>query len=39
VHSPTVAALERDGWVTRFRDEKYAVLAAPGSAPSADPSP
>ena len=37
VHSPTVAALERDGWVTRFRDEKYTVLAAPGSSPSADP--
>jgi hypothetical protein len=29
VKSPTVAALERDGWSTRFRDEKYAVMVAP----------
>ena len=29
VKSPTVAALDRDGWITRFRDDKYTVLSAP----------
>jgi hypothetical protein len=29
VTSPTVAALDRDGWITRYRDDKYTVLAAP----------
>jgi hypothetical protein len=28
--SPTRARLVRDGWETRFSDEKWAVLAAPG---------
>jgi hypothetical protein len=27
--SRTVADLDRDGWVTRFRDGKYTVLSAP----------
>ena len=27
VESPTVAALDRDGWTTRYRDEKWTVLA------------
>jgi len=27
--SRTVADLDRDGWVTRFRDSKYTVLSAP----------
>jgi hypothetical protein len=30
--SPTIAALDRDGWITRHRDERYAVLAAPASS-------
>ncbi len=29
VGSPTVKALAADGWSTRFRDQRYAVLAAP----------
>jgi hypothetical protein len=29
VGSPTVAALDRDGWQTRFRDARFAVLSAP----------
>ena len=29
VGSPTVAALDRDGWISRYRDDKYAVLSAP----------
>ena len=29
VDSPTVNALAADGWSTRFRDQRYAVLAAP----------
>jgi hypothetical protein len=34
VGSPTLAALDRDGWVNRWRDGRWAVLSAP-----ADPSP
>ncbi len=30
--STTVVALDRDGWVTRFRDDRYTVLAAPPAA-------
>ena len=30
--SATVAALDRDGWVTRFRDDRYTVLTAPEAA-------
>jgi hypothetical protein len=37
VKSPTVAALDRDGWISRYRDDKYAVLSAPPAA-SATPS-
>jgi hypothetical protein len=29
VKSPTVETLQGDGWQTRFRDDKWAVLAAP----------
>ena len=29
VESPTVAALNRDGWATRYRDDKYTVLSGP----------
>ena len=29
VESPTVAALDRDGWAVRYRDRKWAVLEAP----------
>ena len=29
VTSPTVAALDRDGWITRYRDDSYTVLSAP----------
>ena len=29
VASATVAALDRDGWVTKYRDDRYVVLAAP----------
>jgi len=29
VASPTVAALNRDGWTTRYRDDKYTVLSGP----------
>ncbi|MES1205796.1 MAG: hypothetical protein ABUS79_07640 [Pseudomonadota bacterium] len=29
VGSPTVKALTTDGWATRYRDQRYAVLAAP----------
>ena len=29
VTSSTVAALERDGWITRFRDDRYIVQSAP----------
>jgi hypothetical protein len=33
--SPTVAGLDREGWSTRFRDDRWAVLAAPpGPAPA-----
>jgi hypothetical protein len=35
VGSPTVAALDRDGWISRYRDAKYAVLSAPPAAPAA----
>ena len=35
VSSSTTAALARDGWLTRYRDERYVVLASP----VADPSP
>jgi hypothetical protein len=31
VDSPIVTALDRDGWLTRFRDDRYTVLAAPPS--------
>jgi hypothetical protein len=34
VASSTVAALERDGWITRFRDDRYTVQSAP-PAPAA----
>jgi len=34
VASSTIAALARDGWVTRYRDERFAVLSAPAPAPS-----
>ena len=27
--TPTVAALDRDGWITRFRDDRFTVLTAP----------
>ena len=27
--SPTVAGLDRDGWISRYRDDKWAVLEAP----------
>ena len=30
----TVAALDRDGWVTRYRDDTYVVLAAPAAGRS-----
>jgi hypothetical protein len=30
--SPSIAALTQAGWAWRFRDEKWAVLAAPGAA-------
>jgi len=30
--SSTVTALDRDGWITRFRDDRYTVLSAPGSS-------
>jgi hypothetical protein len=33
VKSPTVGALDRDGWITRFRDDRYTVLSAPGPSP------
>jgi hypothetical protein len=36
VGSSTVAALDRDGWITRFRDDRYTVLSAP-AAPAAPP--
>jgi hypothetical protein len=29
VGSPTVKALDRDGWTTRYRDDKYTVLSGP----------
>jgi hypothetical protein len=29
VGSPTVPALDRDGWITRYRGETYTVLSAP----------
>ena len=32
VKSPTIARLAADGWETRFRDDAWAVLTAPGSA-------
>ena len=32
VGSGTTAALERDGWITRYRDDRYAVLSAPPAA-------
>ena len=35
--SATVTALDRDGWTTRFRDEKWAVLEAPRAAAPATP--
>ena len=31
VTSSTVPALERDGWITRFRDDRYTVQAAPAA--------
>ncbi len=35
VRSTTVAALDKEGWTTRFRDEKWAVLEAPAPAAGA----
>ena len=35
VRSTTVAALDKDGWTTRFRDGKWAVLEAPAPAAGA----
>jgi hypothetical protein len=32
VKSPTVAALDRDGWITLFRDDRYTVISAPAKA-------
>jgi hypothetical protein len=29
IKSPTVAGLDRDGWISRYRDDKWAVLEAP----------
>jgi len=29
IKSPTVAGLDREGWISRYRDDKYAVLEAP----------
>ena len=29
IKSPTVAGLDRDGWTSRYRDDKWAVLEAP----------
>jgi hypothetical protein len=37
VDSPTVPKLDRDGWLTRHRDERYAVLSAPGAASRSAP--
>jgi len=34
VESPTVAKLDRDGWITRYRDDKWAVLSGPPGATS-----
>jgi hypothetical protein len=31
--SSTAAALQRDGWLTRHRDDRYTVLAAPARGP------
>ena len=31
--SSTAAALTGDGWVTRYRDDRYVVLATPGGRP------
>jgi hypothetical protein len=33
VTSPTVAGLDGEGWSTRFRDDNWAVLAAPPVVP------
>jgi hypothetical protein len=33
VDSPTVPALARDGWTTRYRDATWALLAAPSASP------
>jgi len=35
--SVTVKGLERDGWTTRFRDDKWAVLEAPPTGAAATP--
>ena len=35
VRSTTVAALDKEGWTTRFRDDKWAVLEAPAPAAGA----
>jgi hypothetical protein len=35
--SATAKALQRDGWTTRFRDDRWAVLEAPGAAVGATP--
>ena len=34
VDSPTVPKLDRDGWTTRYRDDKWAVLSGPPGAKS-----
>jgi hypothetical protein len=38
VKSPTVTGLDRDGWISRYRDDKFAVLEAP-PAPTATSTP
>jgi hypothetical protein len=30
--SSTVGALDRDGWTTRYRDDRYTVLSAPATS-------
>jgi hypothetical protein len=32
LESPTVPRLRADGWATRFRDDTWTVLTAPGAA-------